>query len=34
MHFLERDSLFFTERFKTKFENQARENLKKEIEML
>ena len=33
-HFLERDSLFFTERFKTKFENQARENLKKEIEML
>lgn len=33
-HFLERDSLFFTERFKTKFEKQARENLKKEIEML
>jgi len=33
-HFLERDSLFFTEEFKTKFENQARENLKKEIKML
>jgi predicted metal-dependent HD superfamily phosphohydrolase len=33
-HFLERDTLFFTEAFKTKFEKQARENLKKEIEQL
>lgn len=33
-HFLERDSLFFTEYFITKFEKQARNNLTKEIEML
>ncbi|EPR73988.1 hypothetical protein ADIWIN_0948 [Winogradskyella psychrotolerans RS-3] len=33
-HFLERDSLYFTERFQTKFETQARSNLILEIEML
>jgi len=33
-HFLERDSLYFTERFKTKFEKQARNNLIQEIDML
>ncbi|WP_299098423.1 hypothetical protein [uncultured Winogradskyella sp.] len=33
-HFLERDSLYFTERFKTKFEKQARNNLNREIKML
>lgn len=33
-HFLERDSLYFTENFKTKFEKQARNNLIQEIEML
>jgi predicted metal-dependent HD superfamily phosphohydrolase len=33
-HFLERESLYFTEQFKIKFEKQARENLKKEIELL
>ncbi|WP_254453208.1 HD domain-containing protein [Winogradskyella undariae] len=32
--FLERDSLYFTDRFKTKFEKQAIENLKQEIELL
>ena len=33
-NFLERESLYFTEHFKIKFEKQARENLKKEIELL
>ncbi|MFP4844377.1 hypothetical protein [Winogradskyella sp. PE311] len=33
-HFLKRDTLFFTEAFKAKYEKQARENLKKEIEQL
>lgn len=33
-HFLERDVLYFTEMFRTKFEQQARSNLKREIEML
>jgi len=33
-HFLERETLFFTETFRNKYENQARENLKKEIELL
>lgn len=33
-HFLERDSLYFTESFRNKFEQQARNNLKQEIEML
>ena len=33
-HFLERDALFFTEKYKTNFEQQARENLKREIELL
>jgi predicted metal-dependent HD superfamily phosphohydrolase len=33
-HFLERDTLYFTEYFKTRFETQARKNIKKEIELL
>ncbi|MFI1744610.1 HD domain-containing protein [Thalassobellus sediminis] len=33
-HFLERKNLYFTEFFKNKFEEQARENLLKEIESL
>ncbi|WP_299117357.1 hypothetical protein [uncultured Winogradskyella sp.] len=33
-HFLERKTLYFTEAYKMKFENQARKNLKKEIELL
>ncbi|WP_298492994.1 hypothetical protein [uncultured Algibacter sp.] len=33
-HFLERDTLFFTKKYKTLFEHQAKENLKKEIELL
>lgn len=33
-HFLERDSLYFTESFKTKYETQARANLEREIELL
>lgn len=33
-HFLKRETLYFTEVFKNKYENQARENLKKEIELL
>lgn len=33
-HFLDRDSLYFTEYFKEKFEIQARENIKTELEIL
>lgn len=33
-YFLERDTLFFTEDYRTKFEQSARENLKREIELL
>lgn len=33
-HFLERDSLFFTKKYNALFEQQAIENLKKEIELL
>tara|TARA_R110002049_G_scaffold6614_2_gene41406 strand:- start:1546 stop:2172 length:627 start_codon:yes stop_codon:yes gene_type:complete len=33
-YFLERDTLYFTKRFRDKFEAHARENLKKEIELL
>ncbi|WNH08780.1 hypothetical protein [Thalassobellus suaedae] len=33
-HFLERKTLYFTEFYKNKFEQQARENLLKEIELL
>ena len=33
-HFLERETLFFTQDFQIKYEKQARENLKKEIELL
>jgi predicted metal-dependent HD superfamily phosphohydrolase len=33
-HFLERDTLFFTEEYQSKFENQARQNILKEIELL
>lgn len=33
-HFLKRESLYFTDDFKTKYEVQARKNLKKEIELL
>lgn len=33
-HFLERETLYFTEAFQNKFEKQARENLKKEIGLL
>ncbi|MBV7268964.1 hypothetical protein KCG49_07170 [Winogradskyella sp. WHY3] len=33
-HFLECKTLYFTEAYKMKYENQARENLKKEIEQL
>jgi predicted metal-dependent HD superfamily phosphohydrolase len=34
LHFLERETLYFTEAFGSKFEKQARENLNKEIELL
>jgi len=34
LHFLERETLYFTKAFKNKFENQARKNLQKEIEKL
>lgn len=33
-HFLERENLYLTEYFKTKYEAHARENIKKEIELL
>lgn len=33
-HFLNRDSLYFTEYFKEKFETKARENIKTELKML
>ena len=33
-HFLERETLYFTELFKTQYESQARKNLKREIELL
>ena len=33
-HFLNRDTLYFTDYFRNKYENQARENLKREIELL
>ncbi|TYA75040.1 hypothetical protein FUA24_13495 [Seonamhaeicola marinus] len=33
-HFLERDTLYFTAYFQSKFEAQARKNLNKEIELL
>lgn len=33
-HFLERETLYFTNDFKNKYEVQARKNLKKEIELL
>lgn len=33
-HFLERNTLFFTEEYQSKFENQARQNILKEIELL
>lgn len=33
-HFLEREHLYFTEIYQTKLEAQARENIKKEIELL
>jgi predicted metal-dependent HD superfamily phosphohydrolase len=33
-HFLDRDSLYFTEYFKEKFETQARKNIKRELELL
>ncbi|WP_422106384.1 hypothetical protein [Winogradskyella sp.] len=33
-HFLKRDTLYFTETYITRFEKQARKNLKKEIELL
>lgn len=33
-HFLERETLFFTEQYKINFEKQARDNLKKEIDLL
>lgn len=33
-HFLDRETLYFTDGFKTKYENRARKNLKKEIELL
>ena len=34
LHFLERETLYFTEAFRNKLEKQARENLNKEIELL
>ena len=34
LHFLERKTLYFTEFYQNKFEQQARENLLKEIELL
>lgn len=34
LHFLERDNLYFTETYKTRFENAARKNLKREIKLL
>jgi len=33
-HFLERDTLFFTDEFRAKYETQARKNLKQEMAML
>lgn len=33
-HFLDRDTLYFTEYFKEKFEIQARKNIKRELELL
>ena len=33
-HFLKRESLYFTDSFKNEYEIQARENLKREIELL
>jgi predicted metal-dependent HD superfamily phosphohydrolase len=33
-HFLDRNSLYFTEYFKGKFETQARKNIKRELELL
>ncbi|BAO75362.1 hypothetical protein [Winogradskyella sp. PG-2] len=33
-HFLERETLFFTDAFQIKYEKRARENLKKEIKLL
>ncbi|WP_458628421.1 HD domain-containing protein [Winogradskyella sp. PC D3.3] len=33
-HFLERDTLFFTNEFRAKYESQARKNLKQEMAML
>jgi len=33
-HFLERENLFFTEKYQSKFENQARQNILKEIQLL
>lgn len=33
-HFLKRDNLYFTDTFKSKFENQARKNLLKELKLL
>jgi predicted metal-dependent HD superfamily phosphohydrolase len=33
-HFLERETIYFTEPFQNKYEKQARENLKKEIALL
>lgn len=33
-HFLERESIYFTEAFQNQYEKQARENLKKEIALL
>ena len=34
LHFLERETLYFTESYKTQFENKARENIKRELETL
>ncbi|WP_299891490.1 hypothetical protein [uncultured Lacinutrix sp.] len=34
LHFLERETLYFTETFRDKYEIQARDNLKREIELL
>ncbi len=34
MHFLEREQIYFTSEFKKRFENQARENISKEIALL
>lgn len=33
-HFLNRENLYFTERFQNQFENQARKNIEKEIQLL